>query len=214
MAIPQEAPATAADYWGLSEGRRAELVEGELYDMAPPSIAHQKVVGGLFRALANHVEAQRGDCLVLQAPVAVDLAADESTWVEPDVLVVCDSSKVTERAVVGAPDFVAEVVSPSSMRMDSTRSSTFTNAPVWGNAGSSIRPIDVRPCTGSSTKAFRWSTPSMSRCRSASGATNRQSRWARFCRSPVCAGFARCRRRAPAVRSRMLHWGSNDARRH
>ena len=64
MAIPQEAPATAADYWGLPEGRRAELVEGELYDMAPPSIAHQKVVGGLFRALANHVEAQRGDCLV------------------------------------------------------------------------------------------------------------------------------------------------------
>lgn len=118
MAIPQEAPATAADYWGLPEGRRAELVEGELYDMAPPSIAHQKVVGGLFRALANHVEVQRGDCLVLQAPVAVDLAADESTWVEPDVLVVCDSSKVTERAVVGAPDFVAEVVSPSSMRMD------------------------------------------------------------------------------------------------
>lgn len=86
MAIPQEAPATAADYWGLPEGRRAELVEGELYDMAPPSIAHQKVVGGLFRALANHVEAQRGDCLVLQAPVAVDLAADESTWSSPTCL--------------------------------------------------------------------------------------------------------------------------------
>lgn len=118
MPMLQEAFATADDYWNLPEGRRAELVDGVLYDMAPPSVAHQKVAGGLFRLLANHIEEIGGTCLALQAPVAVDLEANEGTWVEPDVLVVCDPAKVTDRAIVGAPDFVAEVVSPSSMRMD------------------------------------------------------------------------------------------------
>lgn len=118
MAIPQEAHATAEDYWSLPEGRRAELVEGKLYDMAPPSVVHQKAAGGLFRLLANHIDEVGGPCLALQAPVAVDLEADGKTWVEPDVLVVCDPAKVTDRAIEGAPDFVAEVVSPSSMRMD------------------------------------------------------------------------------------------------
>ena len=116
--VQRESLATADDYWDLPEGRRAELIDGELLDMAPPSVTHQKIVGGIFRAFAGYIDERAGDCLALQSPVAVDLAADGSTWVEPDVLVVCDPSKVTERAIVGAPDFVAEVASPSSMRMD------------------------------------------------------------------------------------------------
>lgn len=117
MPAPKQA-FTADDYWALPEGRRAELIDGELLDMAPPSVTHQRIVTGLARVLGNHVEADEGGCLVLCAPVAVDLDADESTWVEPDVLVVCDPSKVTDRAIQGSPDLVVEVSSPSSLRMD------------------------------------------------------------------------------------------------
>lgn len=118
MPVTQKASATVQDYWSVPDGHRSELIDGVLYDMAPPSVTHQRIAGGLARAFGNYVADHHGDCLVLQAPTAVDLAANETTWVEPDVLVVCDPKKVTDRAIVGAPDLVVEVVSPSSMRMD------------------------------------------------------------------------------------------------
>lgn len=109
---------TSDDYWALPEGRRAELIDGELYDMAPPSWEHQGIVLELARKLADFIDSQEGDCKVRVAPVAVNLFADDTTWLEPDVMVVCDPSKISHRGVVGAPDFIAEVVSPSSGRMD------------------------------------------------------------------------------------------------
>lgn len=118
MPVPMHDCKTAEDYWALPESVRAELVDGELYDMAPPSIAHQKLAGGIYRSLANHIEAVGGPCLALLSPVAVNLNADDTTYVEPDVLVVCDPEKLSDRACEGAPDLTVEVVSPSSQRMD------------------------------------------------------------------------------------------------
>lgn len=77
---------TTEDYWNLPDGRRAELIDGVLYDMAPPSRAHQSIVTGIATDLTTHVRAHGGPCRVAAAPVAVNLNADESTWVEPDVL--------------------------------------------------------------------------------------------------------------------------------
>ena len=108
----------AADYWNQPAGRRAELVDGELYDMAPPSRAHQRVVFGIAHAMRSHVEARGGSCEVDVAPFAVNLRGDESVFVEPDVLMVCDPSKLSDRGCEGAPDLVAEVVSPSNWKMD------------------------------------------------------------------------------------------------
>lgn len=109
---------TAHDYWNLPAGVRAELIDGKLYDMAPPSFTHQMIVGGLTQALRNHVKANNGPCKVVPAPFAVNLFADETTYLEPDVSVICDPSKISERGCEGAPDLVVEVVSPSSRRMD------------------------------------------------------------------------------------------------
>lgn len=112
---------TSEDYWKLPEGRRAELIDGQLYDMAPPSFVHQKLVSELHHALMNHVKSKGGGCEVIPAPFAVNLNADDEKWVEPDISVICDKGKLTEWGCQGAPDFVIEIVSPSSRRMDYLR---------------------------------------------------------------------------------------------
>lgn len=109
---------TADDYWGLPEGVRAELIDGELWYLASPSRAHQRIVFALARGLADFIESHHGTCEVYPAPFAVNLFADESTFVEPDVSVICDQNKLSDRGCEGAPDFVAEVVSPSNPGMD------------------------------------------------------------------------------------------------
>ncbi len=109
---------TAEDYWNLPDGERAELIDGRLYAMASPTRTHQRIVLGLYRRIANYIEGNHGPCEVLAAPFAVNLKADDQTLVEPDVMVVCDSEKLTEKECMGAPDLIVEVVSPSSKRMD------------------------------------------------------------------------------------------------
>lgn len=109
---------TSEDYWNLPEGRRAELIDGQFYDMAPPGFVHQKLVSKLTRSIGNYIEKNGSSCEVIPAPFAVNLNADEEKWVEPDISVICDKSKLTERGCQGAPDFVIEVVSPSSRKMD------------------------------------------------------------------------------------------------
>lgn len=112
---------TAEDYWKLPEGKRAELIDGQLYDMAPPGFVHQKLVSELARTIGNYVEANGGGCEVILAPFAVNLNADGRKWVEPDISVICDKEKLSERGCEGAPDFIIEVVSPSSRKMDYTK---------------------------------------------------------------------------------------------
>ncbi len=109
---------TADDYWNLPDGVRAELVNGKLYDMAPPSYRHQMIAFGTAYALRRHVEAHGGPCKVVPAPFAVNLFNDGTTYLEPDVSVICDPSKIDDSGCNGAPDLVVEVVSPSSRRMD------------------------------------------------------------------------------------------------
>lgn len=116
--IANESACPADDYWNLPDGTRAELIDGHLYDMAPPSWEHQRLVHEIATELELHVREHGGNCRVATSPVAVNLDADEKTWVEPDVLVICDPGKISERGVEGAPDMVVEVVSPSSMQRD------------------------------------------------------------------------------------------------
>lgn len=117
MPLPKE-QYTAKDYWDLPEGSRAELIDGQLYNMAPPSRIHQEITFQLARKLADYIDSKEGNCKVYPAPFAVNLDADNKNWVEPDISVICDPDKLTDRGCSGAPDFIVEVVSPSSRRMD------------------------------------------------------------------------------------------------
>ena len=123
-------PSTADDYWNLPDGVRAELIDGALYDLSTPDRIHQGIVSGLAVAPDNYVLAHTGAGHVYLAPFAVNLFGDNSTFVEPDVLVVCDESKLSDRGCEGAHDLVVEVVLPSSRRTD-----YFTKAGLYERAG-------------------------------------------------------------------------------
>lgn len=121
MPMPLDKTYTSKDYWSLPEGERAELIDGQLYAMAPPSFIHQKLVFQIAKAISNYVDSHNGDCEVIPAPFAVNLDANDKNWVEPDVSVICDKNKLTEKGCSGAPDLIVEVVSPSSQWHDCMR---------------------------------------------------------------------------------------------
>lgn len=104
--------------YNLPEGKRAELIDGQIYDMTPPRRKHQKLLVELTAAIYNYIESKGGSCEVYPAPFAVFLNNDEYTYVEPDISVICDKSKLDEYGCNGAPDWVIEIVSPSSKQMD------------------------------------------------------------------------------------------------
>ena len=109
---------TSEDYWNLPEEECAELINGKFYDMAPPSRIHQKLVSKLTALFNQYIADHHGSCEVYPVPFAVNLDADDKDWVEPDVSVICDPNKLTDRGCSGAPDLIFEIVSPASRKMD------------------------------------------------------------------------------------------------
>ncbi len=118
MALPQEKTYTIDDIYALPDGTRAELIDGEMYMMAPPGMRHQRLVSLLHGTIFEYISRKKGDCEVFPAPFAVFLNADDRNYVEPDISVICDKSKLDDRGCNGAPDWVIEIVSPSSKQMD------------------------------------------------------------------------------------------------
>lgn len=100
----------------LPENERAELIDGVVYDLAAPSRIHQKIVHFFDRMIGNHIAEKGLPCDVYPAPFAVFL--DEYNYFEPDVSVICDRDRLSDRGCEGAPDWIIEVVSPSSAHTD------------------------------------------------------------------------------------------------
>ncbi|MCM1025706.1 MAG: Uma2 family endonuclease [Roseburia sp.] len=117
-ALKKEEVYTIDDIYALPDGKRAELIDGEIYDMAPPSTKHQRLVHFFDREIGNYIEERNGKCEVFPAPFAVFLNQDDINYVEPDLSVVCDPEKLDEKGCHGAPDWIIEIVSPSSRSMD------------------------------------------------------------------------------------------------
>eukprot|EP00388_Colpodella_angusta_P023690 GDKJ01061141.1.p1 GENE.GDKJ01061141.1~~GDKJ01061141.1.p1 ORF type:complete len:210 (-),score=0.07 GDKJ01061141.1:1063-1692(-) len=112
-----------ADYLRFTFNERTEIIKGRLFEMSPaPSRDHQKSFGCIFNALYNFLEGQR--CEVYGAPFDVRLPqkskADKDifTVVQPDIVVVCDASKLDRRGCIGAPDIVVEILSPGNNKKE------------------------------------------------------------------------------------------------
>ena len=118
MPLPKDQTYTIEDIYALPDGQRAELIDGQLYMMTPPNRRHQELVVELSSAILQHIRRKNGSCKVYPAPFAVFLNADDKTYVEPDISVICDRNKLDDRGCKGAPDWILEIVSPSSRRMD------------------------------------------------------------------------------------------------
>ncbi len=118
MALAQEKIYTIEDIYALPDGERAELIDGQIYSMAPPNTIHQRILMNLAGDIREHIKKRGGSCEVFPAPFAVFLNKDDRNYVEPDISVICDKDKINDKGCAGAPDWIIEVTSPSSTRMD------------------------------------------------------------------------------------------------
>ncbi|MGN0163153.1 MAG: Uma2 family endonuclease [Candidatus Ornithomonoglobus sp.] len=118
MALLKEEAYTVDFVKTLSDGERAELSDGNIYYMAPPSSGHQKISMFLSYKISDYIAGNNGSCQVFAAPFGVFLNDDEYNYFEPDISVICNKDKVREDGCHGAPDWIIEIVSRSSKHMD------------------------------------------------------------------------------------------------
>ncbi|ACM59188.1 Uma2 family endonuclease [Caldicellulosiruptor bescii] len=114
---------TYEDYLNWPNDQRIELIDGKVYLMAPPSTIHQRILRELFINFAMYLKGKQ--CEVFSAPFGVRFpSANEKnneeikTVVEPDIVVVCDKSKIDNEGLKGAPDLIVEITSPSTASKD------------------------------------------------------------------------------------------------
>lgn len=105
---------TIEEFYALPEGTQVELINGVLYDMAPsPLRIHQEISMELSAAILNYIKSNKGTCKVYPAPFDVKLSDD--TVVIPDISVICDKNKLTDKGCTGAPDWIIEIVSSNAL---------------------------------------------------------------------------------------------------
>ena len=95
QAVHQHTGYTEKDYENLPEDIRAELVDGQLYDMAAPSRLHQELLNALNYTIYHYLHTKNARCRIYPAPFAVKLSDDSQTIVEPDLCIICDPKKLT-----------------------------------------------------------------------------------------------------------------------
>ncbi len=110
-------------YKNWPDDERWELIDGEAYNMSPaPGLKHQAVSLEISRQIANYLIGK--SCNVFAAPFDVFLPGSNesedqtSTIVQPDITIVCDSSKLTDKGCIGSPDIIIEIISPASASKD------------------------------------------------------------------------------------------------
>ena len=112
---------TVEDLDALPDNVRMELIDGVLYDMGSPGIYHQSVISEVFFQLKSAIKAAGRDCKVFMAPLDVRFSLDDiKNRPQPDLMIVCDKRKYINETgrILGAPDMIMEVVSPSSRSRD------------------------------------------------------------------------------------------------
>jgi Uma2 family endonuclease len=122
---------TYADYLTWLDDVRRELIDGFIKMMSAPLSAHARVSKNLTWHLESVVRKNGGKCEVFYAPFDVRLPKNgESSYdkidtvVQPDICVICDPSKIDERGCCGAPDMIVEILSPSTLKKDTTEKFT------------------------------------------------------------------------------------------
>jgi len=111
---------TYSDYLTWDDDQRWELIDGVPYMMSAPNRMHQELLGNLHLQFGNFLKGK--PCKVYPAAFDVRLNADtlDNTVVQPDLVIVCDLSKLDDAGCKGAPDMVIEILSPSTSRYDRT----------------------------------------------------------------------------------------------
>ena len=112
---------TVEDLEKLPEDKRYELIDGILFDMSDgPTYGHQVVAMEILFQCREFIRRNGGKCRTMTAPFSVHLDRDNRTSVQPDVMILCRDEDLNYHNYQGAPDFVVEVLSPSTRRKDMT----------------------------------------------------------------------------------------------
>lgn len=109
---------TVEDYNETPEGYPVELICGRFFIMESPNIKHQTIVMELSAEIRNTIRQRGGKCRVFPGPFDVELPTKEASVVVPDITIICDSSKLTFKRCVGAPDWIVEVLSERTAKKD------------------------------------------------------------------------------------------------
>lgn len=118
MALSEKQTYTADDYYSFPEDLRCEIINGQIYYQAAPSRKHQELLTELLVSIRSYIKSKGGPCKVYPAPFAVKLNEDDKTVVEPDISIICDPNKLTDKGCSGAPDWIIEISSPSNSNND------------------------------------------------------------------------------------------------
>lgn len=116
--VKKQGEYTIEDYFAWPEDERIELINGRIYMMGAPVFSHQVIALDISQNIWKYIQEKGGDCIPGIAPIDVQLDCDDRTMVQPDVLILCDRSKHNSKRIIGAPDFVLEVLSPSTRAKD------------------------------------------------------------------------------------------------
>lgn len=119
---------TYDDYLKFADDEVVEIIDGRILAMSPaPSRIHQKIIMELSAEIRNYIKSNNGDCEVYPAPFDVILKNDDedvslsTNIVQPDISVICDKNKLTDKGCTGSPDMIIEVISPFNTSNDYVR---------------------------------------------------------------------------------------------
>ncbi len=102
----------------IGEDRRIELIDGHIIINEYPKMRHQTLIQNLGELIRDYIRAHDGGCKMFNVGVNVYIDEDDYTLVGPDIVVLCDDSRMNEMGIVGPPDWVIEVTSPSTRSRD------------------------------------------------------------------------------------------------
>ena len=110
-----------ADLLEFDDQKRYELIDGVLYLMASPRVSHQDILFEIGYQLKTYLKGKK--CRAFIAPLDIKLSGEkdnkkEFNVVQPDIMVVCDQNKITEKNIQGAPDLAIEITSPNNPAHD------------------------------------------------------------------------------------------------
>jgi len=117
---------TFADYLQWLDDKRREIINGFVKMMTPaPNLLHQQIAYELISVFSKFQKKTINNCKIFFAPFDVrgpqngEKADDKIyTVVQPDIVIICDKNKLDKRGCIGAPDFIVEIISPSTAERD------------------------------------------------------------------------------------------------
>ncbi len=116
--VKKDGEYTVDDYNALPEDCLTELIDGVFFENEAPVFVHQEIISLVSNSFYNYIKENNGKCRVIASPSNVRLDCDDKTMVQPDLYVICDREKIKRYGIYGAPDFILEVLSPSTRKKD------------------------------------------------------------------------------------------------